>query len=126
MKQLAAVVNKSSVTNIAVRYPAWPWRNWKEFLGDHLKALAGIRKYQYFKFCVDEPGLVTVRAAGDATAMTVCILKDSAFRFRDAGRPGIVHAAGLNKARQHYLHKTVRPYVRPAFQDRLCPEPQED
>ncbi|KAH3837211.1 hypothetical protein DPMN_110591, partial [Dreissena polymorpha] len=43
MNQLVAVVNKSSVINIAVRYPAWPWRNWTEFLEDHFKALAGIR-----------------------------------------------------------------------------------
>ncbi|KAH3714624.1 hypothetical protein DPMN_057309 [Dreissena polymorpha] len=41
--------------------------------------------------------------------MTVCILKDPAFRFRDAGRPGIVHAAELSKARQTTCIKLFDP-----------------
>lgn len=43
LDQLEDVVNKSSYSNTAVRYPAWSWRNWKGFLGDHFKALNGIR-----------------------------------------------------------------------------------
>ena len=43
MDQLESVVNKSSETNIAVRYPTWTWRDWKEFIGEHFKALIGIR-----------------------------------------------------------------------------------
>ncbi|KAH3800487.1 hypothetical protein DPMN_154120 [Dreissena polymorpha] len=43
MDQLEAVVNKSSETNITVRYPEWAWRNWKQFTGEHFKTVHGIR-----------------------------------------------------------------------------------
>ncbi|KAH3898419.1 hypothetical protein DPMN_022649 [Dreissena polymorpha] len=43
MDELAAVVDESSSTYAAVRYPAWCWRNWKSFIGEHFNALHGIR-----------------------------------------------------------------------------------
>ncbi|KAH3890599.1 hypothetical protein DPMN_014684 [Dreissena polymorpha] len=43
MGELAAVVDGSISANAAVRYPAWCWRNWKSFLGEHFNALPGIR-----------------------------------------------------------------------------------
>jgi len=43
LDQLEAVVDKSSATNVAVRYPAWQWRNWREFLEPCVRALTGIR-----------------------------------------------------------------------------------
>lgn len=41
--QLEDVVEKSSATNSAVRYPAWRWFNWKAFLEPVIKAVPGIR-----------------------------------------------------------------------------------
>ena len=41
--QFEDVVNRSSDTNVAVRYPAWQWRNWKEFLGHVFRPVKGIR-----------------------------------------------------------------------------------
>ena len=41
--QLEDVVNRSSDTNVAVRYPPWQWRNWKEFLGRVFRPVKGIR-----------------------------------------------------------------------------------
>uniref|UniRef100_A0A8W8N980 DUF7869 domain-containing protein n=1 Tax=Magallana gigas TaxID=29159 RepID=A0A8W8N980_MAGGI len=43
--QLEDVVNRSSTTNTAVRYPAWQWRSWKEYLGQFFKPVKGIRQY---------------------------------------------------------------------------------
>lgn len=43
--QLEEVVNKSSSTNTAVRYPAWKWRDWNAFLGPVFRAVPGIRYF---------------------------------------------------------------------------------
>ncbi|XP_052797705.1 uncharacterized protein LOC128229867 [Mya arenaria] len=113
LDQLEDVVNKSSYSNTAVRYPAWSWRNWKGFLGDHFKALNGIRKYQYFRFSSTEPGVVVVRTSRDAEEDTLNVLKDPAFRFETQAQPDVVQAAGFSHPRQESLYKCVRPYVRP-------------
>ncbi|KAH3694378.1 hypothetical protein DPMN_081818 [Dreissena polymorpha] len=42
MDELAAVVEGSSSTYAAVRYPVWCWRKWKSFIGEHFNALPGI------------------------------------------------------------------------------------
>ncbi|XP_053386664.1 uncharacterized protein LOC128550843 [Mercenaria mercenaria] len=41
--QLQHVVDMSSATNEAVRYPSWQWRDWKSFLGPVIKPMRGIR-----------------------------------------------------------------------------------
>ena len=41
--QLEEIVNKSSTTNEAVRYPAWQWRDWKAFLEPVFRPLPRIR-----------------------------------------------------------------------------------
>ncbi|XP_052820507.1 uncharacterized protein LOC128246360 [Mya arenaria] len=119
LDQLEDVVNKFSYSNTAVRYPAWSWRNLKGFLGDHFKALNGIRKYQYFRFSSTEP----VRTSRDAEEDTQNVLKDPAFRFETQARPDVVQAAGFSHPRQESLYKCVRQYVRPPYQDILCPVP---
>lgn len=42
--QLEAVVYKSSTTNVAVRYPAWQWRDWRSFLYPVIRSIPGFRK----------------------------------------------------------------------------------
>ncbi|KAH3891651.1 hypothetical protein DPMN_015756 [Dreissena polymorpha] len=42
-EQLAEIVEGSSLGNMAVSYPQWSWRAWKEFLGQHFKSVIGIR-----------------------------------------------------------------------------------
>ena len=48
--QLEGVVNKSSTTNVAVRYPAWQWLDWKSFLEPIIKPLTGIRYVYYARY----------------------------------------------------------------------------
>ena len=43
LSQLEEIVNKSSMSNLAVRYPQWIWRKWKEFLDEVFKPLKHIR-----------------------------------------------------------------------------------
>ena len=43
LDQLQQVVDVSSSTNEAVRYPAWTWRNWKSFLSAKFRPVRGVR-----------------------------------------------------------------------------------
>ena len=51
------------------------------------------------------------------------ILKDPAHRLEDAIRPNVILPAGLSATRKDYLYRSVRPYVRPQYQDVTCPAP---
>ncbi|KAH3839049.1 hypothetical protein DPMN_112470 [Dreissena polymorpha] len=42
-KQLAEILEGSSVGNMAVSNPPWSWCASKEFLGQHFKSVIGIR-----------------------------------------------------------------------------------
>lgn len=121
--QLEDVVNRSSSSNLAVRYPNWKWRNWKLFLEGTFKPLKSIRKYQYFRFSSDEPGVVTVKTNRDGNEEKMCILKDPRFRFVSWDRPAELQPPGLSQERHRYLYDHVRPYVRPALQNEFCAPP---
>lgn len=50
--QMEDVVNSSAHTNEAVRFPAWQWRDWKQFLGPRIRPIKGIRyELKYIKQC---------------------------------------------------------------------------
>lgn len=63
--QLEDVVNRSSTTNTAVRYQAWQWRSWKEYLGQIFQPVKGIRQYQHFSFDSCEPGIITKKTCDE-------------------------------------------------------------
>ncbi|XP_053392013.1 uncharacterized protein LOC128554725 isoform X2 [Mercenaria mercenaria] len=123
--QLQHVVDMSSATNEAVRYPAWQWRDWKSFLGPVIKPMRGIRKYQYFKMSSDKPGVVTVKENRDTDETTVNVLRFQDRVFPADDLPTVIPAHGLTRERQDYLYKAVRPYVRPMHQDSTCPAPSD-
>ena len=75
-------------------------------------------------FDVAAPGIVTVRPAADEPTTAVDNLKCPADTIPRTPPP-VLPAAGLTQQRSQYLHKHVRPYVRPVFQDELCPNPDE-
>ena len=121
LDQLEDIVDTSSSTNMAVRYPDWQWRSWKNFLNLHFKAIKGIRKYHFFRFSSQEPGIVTVKETADSEEQKINILKMPGFRFGGTNSPEIIQPKGMSRARLEYLYNTVRPFVRPAFQDAICP-----
>ena len=123
--QLEDVVNKSSSTNTAVRYPAWQWRSWKPYLTQFFKPVKGIRQYQHFSFNSDEPSIVSAQKTSGGIVEKIAILKDQGFSFDEIRRPAVLPASGLSESRLRYLFSHVRPYVRPAFQEETCPDPSE-
>ena len=82
------------------------------------------RKYQYFRMAADRPGAVVVKTGSDTEEREIAMLKPRV-QF-PVHMPDILPAAGLSKQRQTYLYKTVRPFVRPQFQDSTCPAPTTD
>lgn len=123
--QLQQIVNKSSATNEAVRYPAWQWRDWKAFLEPVFRPLPRIRQYQYFRMTSAAPGVVVVKQNCDADEISFNILRNEGFVFQQDMLPVIIPAQGMTSARQEYLYRTVRPYVRPCYQDVTCPRPED-
>ncbi|XP_060601134.1 uncharacterized protein LOC132754508 isoform X3 [Ruditapes philippinarum] len=117
--QLTEVVNQSSSTSQCIRYPTWTWRDWKGFLKTYFKPLQGIRKYQYFRMSRDHPGMV--KESCDKAEETFSIMKSNNFQFERGHLPQVLQPGGMSAARRRYLYSTVRPYVRPIFQDETCP-----
>ncbi|XP_048771609.1 uncharacterized protein LOC125677540 [Ostrea edulis] len=125
--QFQTLVNKSSVSNEAVPYgDAWNWRDWKTFLSTYYRAVKGIRKYHHFRFTSEEPWNVYVKERVDSDEKMVFLKKNGSPSFDAAALPEILLPVGLTRERQQYLYRNVRPYVRPAHQDSLCPTPSEE
>lgn len=101
IRQLEDVVNRSSTTNTAVRYPAWQWRSMKEYLEQFFKPVKGIRQYQHFSFDSNEPGLVMAKKTCVRTEEKIEIFKDQRFQFREIRRPDVLPACGLSESRVH-------------------------
>ncbi|KAH3792377.1 hypothetical protein DPMN_145872 [Dreissena polymorpha] len=109
LEQLTALDDQSSVTNTAVSYPTWTWRQWKPFLDLYFKP--------YFRFDQRKPGIVTAKIQHDGEEKELQILKTPTFRFQNVERPHPVSSAGLNADRRQYLRQYVSRYVRPASKD---------
>ncbi|KAJ8318239.1 LOW QUALITY PROTEIN: hypothetical protein KUTeg_003330 [Tegillarca granosa] len=124
--QLRDIFEKSAVNNKAVLYEengnqTWEWRNWKAFLSARFQALKGIQKFHHFRFEATSPGKVFVKENHDSIETSVSILKVGA--VIDGSKPDPIPAAGLSQERAKYLYRVVQPFVRPQYQDSLCPRP---
>ena len=120
------MVGKSSSSSFPKLYNSgqgWQWYDWKGFLSQYFRKLTGIRKYAYFRFRQDKPGVVYVRQGIGDEETARCLLKRG-MEPPNAMCPAMLKPAGLTLDRQHYLFKQIRPFVRPACQDITCPEPQ--
>ena len=124
INQLKTVVNNSSTTNMAIVYPEWQWRAWKTFLTQYFLPVKGIRKYQHFIFQSTEPGVLTVKESASSPEMKINILKEPNIQLNAMDKSNIIQPRGLSEARSLYLFRSVRPYVRPAYQDDTCPRLQ--
>ncbi|KAJ8308706.1 hypothetical protein KUTeg_013580 [Tegillarca granosa] len=129
---LAEVVTKSAYSNRPVLYKAtngsrnWEWRDWKSFLSAHFRSLRGISSYQHFRFSSTYPGKVFLKKCDDDESETTFTLVKRSVDQVPLNRPDPVTPKGLSRDRQKYLFKSVRPYVRPMFQDITCPAPSEE
>ena len=97
------LINKSVSTNEAVPFQTgtWQWRDWKTLF-------------------------VYVKERIDKEEKRICLKKMGTVVFDATHLPEQIIPPGLSRERQLYLYKTVRPYVRPAHQEALCPTPSEE
>ena len=97
------LINKSASTNEAVPFQTgtWQWRDWKTWF-------------------------VYVKERIDKEEKRICLKKMGTAVFDATHLPEQIIPPGLSRERQLYLYKTVRPYVRPAHQEALCPTPTEE
>ena len=81
-----------------------------------------ITKQRFFEICASAPGKVTTStkvpdesgAVGETNTQVV-------FETLPVGFPELLDAPGLSEKRKKYLFQNIRPFVRPEFQDTLCP-----
>ena len=70
-------------------------------------------------------GVVYLKTNRDAPETSYNILRRADFTF-DGAMPLVIQPGGLSETRRQYLYKSVRPFVRPRFQDITCPGIVED
>ena len=80
------------------------------------------RKYPYFRFDSSRPGTVFAKKATDLPEEEFFIMKH---RELPSAEPCLIKPAGLSENRVKYLYRTVRPFVRPCYQDITCPTPTD-
>ena len=96
---------------------------WHAFFAGHFKPHPGVSKAHYFTFEACRPGQILIKQALSGKEVSARLLKTTKKAVLEAGLPPQVPAGGLSRDRQTYLFKEIRPFVDPAFQDDLCPQP---
>ncbi|XP_060577599.1 uncharacterized protein LOC132734769 [Ruditapes philippinarum] len=128
ISQVASVVRKSASSNFPVLFRKedgcqnWTWYDWKTFLPRFFLPLRGIQRYHYFRVTKDA---VYVKERSTDVEQQVTILKRNATVPEDI-LPAVLLPGGLSRARQQYLYKNVRPFVRQVYRDVTCPPLREE
>ena len=82
------------------------------------------RKLRSFRFTATNPGEVFLREKTDSPEQCLRILQVNADVFEDSF-PDVIQAGGISRARQEYLFKKIRPFVREEHKNELCPPLEE-
>ncbi|GFR70174.1 hypothetical protein ElyMa_003778100 [Elysia marginata] len=94
-----------------------PTYDWQKFFAAHGKPFKGIKSFQHFKFSSSEPGICYARQTTSDLDRSL-VLEASA---RELSSPPFVPPPGLSRERQKYLFNNIRQFVKPEFQDVVCP-----
>ena len=105
--------------------PLYEYRDWAKYLEKLFKPIDHVTQYNYFTFDSSKPGWIGVGINPDDEPMPIFILKKRYFSFQQPTYyPPAVTPDGLEKDREEYLFKFVRPHVRdPKKRDITCPKP---
>ena len=125
LSQLEDLINKSAKTNTALRVTqGLGWYDWKQYFQTKFKPIQGIRKSRSFRFTATNPGDVFVKENLDSAERCLHILQVSPDVFERSFQE-VLMPSGISRARQEYLFKRIRPFVREGFKDELCPSVEE-
>ena len=119
-QHVSDAVSQSSKGNEAViiQNGSVKYREWKEFIQTAFLPLKGIRKFHLFYFS----GSFICSVDADSEKVPVVVRKEDIC----AGLPSEILPGGLNRERQTYLFKNIRPHVREQFRNITCPEFNEE
>ncbi|KAH3715081.1 hypothetical protein DPMN_057786 [Dreissena polymorpha] len=81
------------------------------FIHEQFIARLHCRKFQYFRFGSDEPGIVFLRERRDFEEISVKLINNNAVGFAHNERPSVLSPAGLSESRRSYLTKSVIQYI---------------
>ena len=125
LSQLEDLINKSAKSNTALRVTqGLGWYDWKQYFQTKFKPIQGIRKSRSFRFSATNPGDVFVKENLDSAERCLHILQVSPDVF-ERSFPEVLTPSGISRARQEYLFKRIRPFVKESFKDELCPSVEE-
>ena len=82
-------------------------------------------KIQHFRLSQSHPSIVFTRSTCDSPENKYNLFKHrlTTNQFSTDQLPPVLIPRGLSIDRAQYLHKEIRPFVRPDFRDILCPSP---
>ena len=112
--EFAEVVGKSSSSSVPKLNNSgqgWQWYNWKGFLYIYLRKVTGPRKYAYFRFSQDKPGIVFVRQRIGDEETARCLMKRGV-EPSNAMCLAMLKPPGLSLDRQNYLFKQIWPFCK--------------
>ena len=125
VSQLAQVINKSAQISVAQVChscdPNFNWCEWDSFLIQYFKSHAlklGISTLYHFRFDKESPGSVFVRKyTSDESEKEISLQRRGITWPPDENlAPTVLPPDGLSQDCRNYLIKSVKPYVRVAFQ----------
>jgi hypothetical protein len=135
-QQMADLINTSSPNgqNICQTYrdgsgkDNFEYRQWSVWLSKYFKNLPNITKYQHFSLDSKKPGIVVVKKSVDGEKLSVNLLKNPEFRFKQNKLPRLpakISPKGLSVSRAWYLYDNIREHI-PLEQDKdaTCPLPK--
>lgn len=100
-----------------------PQYDWSEFFeGGDTDVVKNIKQYHHFRAEVERPGIIVHRLNIDAPEESTSIYRDT-YKFDMTKFPKVFQPPGLPATRQKYLFKKIRPYVKKASKNILCPRP---
>jgi len=135
-QHMADLINSSSPNgqNVCQTYrddagqKNFAYRQWSTWLSKYFKNLPNITKYQHFSLDHKKPGFVVVKKSVDGEELSVNLLKNHEFRFKQnklSGLPAKINPKGLSVSRAWYLYDNIREHI-PLEQDKdaTCPLPK--
>ena len=132
LSDLADVVNKSAVVNVAqltgldngsVVVPTYDWQSYFSAVFTKLK---GIKKLHHLRFESNSPGTGFIRDKADSPEVSICLLQSPDILPNFEQSPDRLVPTGLSSQRQWYFFNKIREFCPEGVKDTTCPQPLDE
>ena len=100
-----------------------PVYDWASFLRHYFKKIPNIKKFQHFRFSMENPGVVYCKELVSSPEQPFTLLKNAAIVPPPATLPSTIEPEGLSEERRRYLYREIRPVCKPGTEDIVAPVP---